>query len=116
MDLQNLLDPDVLVPALFGAGIIHYMGLKEYDLFNTRFSLLKEDFKQAQNLTSEEYLKEELFKGAKDYALEKYESVLEMFVPKLFLFFRPFFYFNTKKEIYNMKKESKEKLAVLKAA
>lgn len=117
MGLQNLLDPEVVVPALAGLYLIYRLDVCSYDLFRTKLSFLKEDFKDAQFW--EEYMKstskKEPSEDAKQNAIRLYNSFLGKTVPRFFVFSRPFFYFQTKKEICYMKEESEKKLSELKA-
>ncbi|MEK6833282.1 MAG: hypothetical protein AABY32_04490 [Nanoarchaeota archaeon] len=118
MSLQNLLDPEVVIPVLMGVGLIHYIDSCSYNLFKTKLSFSREDFKDAQSW--EEYMnhtsRKESSEDAKQNAIKLYSSLLDKKVPKFLIFSRPFFYFQIKKEISYMKEESVKRLSELKAA
>ena len=118
MGLQNLLNPEVIFPVLIVAGLVNCVDSCYYNLFKTKFSFSKENFKDAQFW--EEYMKntseKESSEDAKQNAIELYSSFLDKTVPKFLIFSRPFFYFQTKKEISHMKEESEKKLRELKVA
>jgi len=118
MSLQNLLDPDVIVPVLAGAILLHRIDSCNYNLFKDKLSFSKERFKDVQPW--EEYLNQtsgkEFSEGIKQYLIKIYSSFVDKTVPKSLLFSRPFFYFQAKKEISYMKEESEKRLSELKAA
>lgn len=125
MSLQDLLDPDFLISALGGLYILHRMDLGCYRIFNERFSYSQDILKNAQfwekyadKLLSEEKLPENNSKvlDTKQHVIELYKSLEDKFVPKFFLFSRPFFYFKAKKELSHMGEEIERRLKELKAA
>ncbi len=126
MSLQNLLDPDFIVPVLAGAVLLHRIDSYNYNLFKDNLSFSKEDFNKAQE--NEEYIENVLqragmldedsriLNATKASTIGIYESFADKKVPKFLLFSRPFFYFQAKKEINYMKEESEERLKDLQAA
>jgi hypothetical protein len=116
MGLQNLLDSEVIAPALAGLYLIHRLDVFSCYLFKTKLSFSREDFKDAQFW--EEYMRNtsgnESFEDAKQNAINIYTSLLDKKVPKFLILSRPFFYFQVKKEIAYMKEESEKRLSELK--
>ena len=118
MSLKDLLHPDFLVPVFAVTYLIHRVELNRYEIFEKKLSFLKEDFKDAPFWES--YMDKNSNKEFSEYvrqnAIKKYKFVVDESVPKSFLFSRPWFYFEAKKELSSLQKESEKRLEELKAA
>ena len=124
MGLKELLDADTAVPILIG--LFYYVDKCAYNIFKDSFSSLKDVFDNAEfyynylrEFSSEKGLRKDernSLERFKQSAIERYESVVNENLPLYFLFSRPLFYFQTKKELSGLKEESNKKLRELKTA